>query len=90
MTSLSPSENYAVADEIMSEVSDMLAQGARPEDIRRDIARAQVYATLSAVPVVPVTHEAVKRAVDLAVNREGVQLTPGALQAAARAVMGLL
>lgn len=89
MTSLSPSENYAVADEIMSEVSDMLAQGARPEDIRRDIARAQVYATLGVRPPTPAS-EAISRAIRDALDDRGITLTYDDTDAAARAVMGLL
>lgn len=90
MTALTPAENALVAYALLDEVNDMLAHGGRPEHITRDIARAQVYATLATVPVPPATHEAIKRAVDVAVNREGTQLTPGALQAAANAVGRLL
>lgn len=50
MTALTPSENYAVASEIMAEVGRAIGEGARPEVIERDIARAQVYATLATAP----------------------------------------
>lgn len=89
MTSLSPSENYAVADEIMREVSVMLAQGARPEDIRRDIARAQVYATLASAATPP-DEGAVSQAIRGALSARRVDLGFWDADVAARAVMRLL
>jgi hypothetical protein len=89
VTSLSPSENYAVADVIMSEVGDMLAQGARPEDVRRDIARAQVYATLASAATPP-DEGAVSQAIRGALSARRVDLGFSDADAAARAVMGLL
>lgn len=87
---MTPTENADVAYAILDGVNDDLANGRPIEFVAVDVARAQVYATLATVPVPSATHEAIKKAVDGGVSREGIQLTPGALHAAANAVMGLL
>lgn len=87
---LSPTENAMVAYAILEQVDADREGGVDPTYLALDIARAQVYATLATVPVKPATHEDIKRVLDLAVNREGMELTPGALQAAANAVEAIL
>lgn len=63
MTALTSAENYAVALEILAETSIAIGEGARPEVIDRDIARAQVYATLATVQPRP-SEQAIAEAID--------------------------
>lgn len=54
MTALTSAENYAVASHILTDVSEAISvHGAAPETILREIARAQVYATLATVQAPP-------------------------------------
>lgn len=91
MTALTPEENALVAYAILDEVNDMLANGGRVEDITRDIARAQVYATLATMPLRPLpTQEAIVEAISDVLDARGPAFATSDAEAAAEAVRGLL
>lgn len=90
MTDLTPAENYAVASHILTDVSDAISvYGAAPEMVLRDIARAQVYATLATAGSRP-DDKAIRETLWDALRGKGVTPNPEALQAAAEAVGRLL
>lgn len=89
MTALSPAENYAVALEILAETSLAIGEGARPEVVDREIARAQVYATLATAGSRP-DDKAIRETLWDALRGKGVTPNPEALQAATEAVGRLL
>lgn len=89
MTALTPAENYAVASEILAEVSLAIGEGARPEVVERDIARAQVYATLATVLAQP-TQNAIQNAIVGALEAQGWYPGIEVAEAAAEAVGRLL
>lgn len=88
MTALTPEENALVAYALLDEVNSMLANGARVEGITRDIARAQVYATLATrrVPEVETIAAAIQEGMEATGYYPGVE----GCKAAAEAVRGLL
>lgn len=50
---MTDNENALIAYAILDEVNEMITVGGDPAVVLRDIARAQVYATLATVPAPP-------------------------------------
>lgn len=50
---MTDNENALIAYAILDEVNELVTYGGDPTVITREIARAQVYATLAAVPAPP-------------------------------------
>lgn len=90
MASLTPEENALVAYALLDEVNCMLANGARVEDITRDIARAQVYATLATAVQTKPSQEALQEAIRDVLDARGHAFATSDAEAAAEAVRGLL
>lgn len=90
MTALTSAENYAVASHILTDVSEAISvHGAAPETILREIARAQVYATLATVTQRP-TLQDIQEAISAALAAEGAPVGTLDAEAAAEAVGRLL
>lgn len=90
MTALTPEENALVAYALLDEVNGMLANGGRVEDVTRDIARAQVYATLATAVRPKPSQEALVEAISDVLDARGHAFATSDAEAAAEAVRGLL
>lgn len=86
---MTPSENAAVAYAILDQANADLEGGRPTEFVALDIARAQVYATLAAVPAPP-TQVALSNAIRAALDARGVELTYDTADVVAEAVGRLL
>ncbi len=68
---MTANENAMIAYAILDEVNEMTTVGGDPAVVLREIARAQVYATLATVPARP-TEDALWEAVHGALERVGI------------------
>ena len=76
---------YAILDEVNGDIGNV------PHDVlMRDIARAQVYATLAAVPKPAADHTTVREAISTALEAAGTPVGTSDAWEAADAVMRLL
>lgn len=82
-------ENALIAYAILDEVNEMVTNGGNPDVVMRDIARAQVYATLATVPPQP-THAAISDAIRDVLVADGITEYRDLPWAAAEAVGRLL
>lgn len=87
---MSPEEAAAIALAIMDEVNYMTTNGADPAIVTRELARAQVFATLAAAPKPSTTHIAVREAISAALEAAGAPVGTEDAWEAAEAVMRLL
>lgn len=87
---MTDNENALIAYAILDEVNEMVTVGGDPAVIARDIARAQVYATLAAVPKPAADHTAIREAISGALEAAGTPVGTADAWEAADAVMRLL